>query len=104
MTKPTTPKPAAPAKQARRQHTPEFRIETLALAERIGVAAAARQLGIHESQIYGWRNKASAQGTKGEADQQATAEIARLKRLLAERDEEVAILKKASAYFARNQK
>lgn len=39
-------------KQPRKQHTPEFRQEALKLAERIGVAAAARELGLYESQLY----------------------------------------------------
>ncbi|EGH8509782.1 hypothetical protein IFE76_003554 [Salmonella enterica] len=35
-------KPASTTKNPRKQHTPEFRHEALKLAERIGVAAAAR--------------------------------------------------------------
>lgn len=35
-------KPASTQKQPRKQYTPEFRSEALKLAERIGVAAAAR--------------------------------------------------------------
>lgn len=38
----------------RKQHTPEFRQETLKLAERIGIATAARDL--YESQLYVWRS------------------------------------------------
>lgn len=33
-------------------HTPEFRLEALELAERIDVAAAARELSMYESQLY----------------------------------------------------
>lgn len=32
--------------------TPEFRLEALKLAERIDVAAAARELSLYESQLY----------------------------------------------------
>lgn len=42
-------------KKTRIKHSPEFKAETLKLAEKVGVAAAARQLSLHESQIYGWR-------------------------------------------------
>ncbi|MGU3488618.1 IS3 family transposase, partial [Enterobacter bugandensis] len=35
-------------KKPRKQHTPEFRQEALKLAERIGVAAAARELSLYE--------------------------------------------------------
>ncbi len=36
----------------RKQHSPEFLSEALKLAERIGVAAAARELSLYESQLY----------------------------------------------------
>lgn len=86
MTKPTTT-----SKKARKQHTPEFRDETLKLAERI-VAAAARQLSLYESQLYTWRSKQQQQITSSERESELAAESARLKRQLAERDEELAIL------------
>ncbi|ELY9431318.1 IS3 family transposase, partial [Salmonella enterica] len=37
-------KPASTIKKIRKQHAPEFRQEALKLAERIGVAAVAREL------------------------------------------------------------
>ncbi|HAY0218766.1 TPA: hypothetical protein JS291_004588 [Escherichia coli] len=40
------------SKQPRKQHSLEFRSEALKLAERIGVAAAARELSLYESQLY----------------------------------------------------
>ncbi|EGQ6951041.1 transposase, partial [Salmonella enterica subsp. enterica] len=48
-------KPASTSKTPRKQYTPEFRDEALKLAERIGVAAAARELSLYESQLYNWR-------------------------------------------------
>ncbi|EEO5508427.1 TPA: hypothetical protein ACU22X_002126 [Salmonella enterica] len=45
-------KPASTTKKPCKQHTPEFRQEALKLAERIGVAAAARELNLYESQLY----------------------------------------------------
>ena len=39
-------------------YTKEERIEALKLAEEIGVAAAAQQLGSKEGTIYGWRSRA----------------------------------------------
>ncbi|MET4881001.1 IS3 family transposase, partial [Morganella morganii] len=47
-------KSATVSKKPRKQHSPEFRSEALKLAERIGVAAAARQLELYESQLYNW--------------------------------------------------
>ncbi len=43
-------------KTTRIKHAPEFKIEALKLAEKVGVAAAARQLSLYESQIYGWQS------------------------------------------------
>ncbi len=50
-------KPVSISKKHRKQHTPEFRNEALKLAERIGVAAAAHELSLYESQLYAWRSK-----------------------------------------------
>ena len=89
---------------ARRQHAPEFRAEALALAEKVGVPTAAKELGLHESQLYGWRSKARAQADRSQVEQDQAAEIARLKRKLAEQAEELAIVKKAATYFAKSLK
>ncbi|MBI0552807.1 IS3 family transposase [Pectobacterium parmentieri] len=84
-------KSVSTSKKPRKQHTPEFRNEALRLAERIGVAAAARELSLYESQLYNWRSKQQSQTTTSERESEQAAEIARLKRQLAERDEELAI-------------
>ncbi|QXO48697.1 IS3 family transposase [Morganella morganii] len=81
-------------KQPRKQYTPEFRQEALNLAERIGVAAASRELGLYESQLYAWRSKQQQSLSASEREQKLATENARLKRQLAERDEELAILPK----------
>ncbi len=97
-------KPASTNKQPRKQHTPEFRDEALKLAERIGIAAAARELSLYESQLYNWRSKQQQQMNSSERENKLAAENTRLKRQLAERDEELAILQKAAAYFAKRLK
>ncbi|EKN4073701.1 IS3 family transposase [Yersinia enterocolitica] len=84
-------KSASTNKKPRKQHTPEFRNEALKLAERIGVAAAARELSLYESQLYAWRSKINNARSSSEREQEMSVEIARLKRQLAERDEELAI-------------
>ena len=78
--------------------------EALALAERLGVPAAAKQLGLHASQLYGWREKARAERDQSETERNQATEIARLKRKVAEQAEELAIVKKAAAYFAKSLK
>ncbi|EBK0308711.1 IS3 family transposase [Salmonella enterica] len=87
-------KPVSTTRKPRKQHTPEFRQEALKLAERIGVAAAVRELSLYESQLCNWRSKQQNQRSSSEREQEMSAEIARLKRQLAERDEELAILQK----------
>ncbi|WP_077108621.1 transposase, partial [Shigella sonnei] len=54
-------KTVSTSKKTRKQHSPEFRSEALKLAERIGVAAAARELSLYESQLYAWRSKLQQQ-------------------------------------------
>ncbi len=97
-------KPASTSKTPRKQYTPEFRAEALKLAERIGVAAAARELSLYESQLYNWRSKQQQQMTSSERENELAAENARLKRQLAEQAEELAILQKAATYFAKRLK
>jgi transposase-like protein len=88
--------------QSRRQHTPEFRAQALVLAEKIGVAAAARDLDLHDSQIYDWRSKTQARLAKSDLEKQQSAEIAKLKRQLVDKNEEVEILKKLQRISLRN--
>lgn len=72
------------------------------MADKVGVNEAAHQLKLQPSQLYTWRSQAQTQRSKGAAEQALATEVARLKRQLAEKDQEVAILKKAAAYFAKN--
>ncbi len=92
------------SKKPRKQHTPEFRQEALKLAERIGVAAAARELNLYESLLYGWRKKQQQQLTLSERESELAAENARLKRQLEEQAEALAIHQKATTYFAKRLK
>jgi len=90
--------------KSRKRYPQQYKNEALALAERIGIGSAAKQLGIHEAQLYSWRNKVRLDQETSEAEAQLRTENARLKRQLAEQAEELAILKKAAAYFAKNLK
>ena len=83
------------------RHSQEYKVEALKLAADLGIAKAAKQLGLHESQLYQWRNQQQRQQSVSQREQEQATEIARLRRELAAAQEEVAILKKASAYFAR---
>ncbi|NOI52711.1 IS3 family transposase [Vibrio crassostreae] len=82
------------SKKKRIIHSPEFKAETLKLAEKLGVAAAARQLSLHESQIYGWRKATKKNSNISQREQELAVEVAKLKRQLAEQAEELEIGKK----------
>ncbi len=97
-------KSVSTSKMLRKQYTSEFRDEALKLAERIGVAAAARELSLYESQLYTWRSKLKNALSSSVREQEMATEITRLKRQLAERDEELVILQKAATYFAKRLK
>ena len=97
-------KTVSTSKKPRKQHSSEFRSEALKLAERIGVAAAARELSLYESQLYAWRSKQQQQMSSSERESELAAENVRLKRQLAEQAEELTILQKAATYFAKRLK
>src|SRR5512136_458759 len=89
---------------SRKRHSQQYKAEALALAERVGVPTAAKQLGLHESQLYSWRVKSRLNQERSAVEGRLAVENARLKRQLAEQAEELAILKKAAAYFAKSLK
>jgi len=91
-------------KSSRRRYSPEFKTEALGLAYQVGVGGAAKQLGLHESQLYAWRKKTRYEQSRSEAEKELATENARLNRQVAKQAEELAILKKAAAYFAKSLK
>ncbi len=95
----------------RRKYSESFRKQAVELADSPDRTAAdvARELGIHPGQIYNWRtqfNKLSkhqfsiVDGTNYSIAEKA--EIRKLKKQVAELQEERDFLKKATAYFANN--
>ena len=93
-----------PKKIVRAPRSDEYKKDAVKLADTVGVAAAAKQLGIHTTQIYNWRGKLRVKETRTEAEIRLMDENARLTRELAEKKQENDFLKKASAYFAKHQK
>ncbi|MCF8033450.1 MAG: transposase [Desulfarculaceae bacterium] len=73
-------------KATRKRYSPEFKSEALALAGQVGVADAAKQLGLHESQLYAWRKKARYEASRSETEKELAIENARLKRQLAKKE------------------
>lgn len=82
----------------------EYKKEAVKLADTVGATQAAKQLGIHATQIYAWRKKLRLEESRSEAETRLMDENARLKAELAEKKQENDFLKKASAYFAKHQK
>ena len=91
-------------KKTRTRYSQPYKDEALALAESVGMSKAAAQLGLKEAQLYAWRIKARQVMNTGEREQQLADENVRLKRQLAEQAEELALVKKAAAYFAKHLK
>ena len=94
----------AETKRERKQFSAEFKGQALLRAVKDGVPAVARDLGLEPAQLYGWRAKAQQQGQDAEAQRLMQSEHARLKRDVARMEEEIAFLKKAAAYFAKQPK
>ena len=93
-----------PKKPERLVRSDEYKKDAVKLSETVGVMEAAKQLGIHTTQIYNWRNKLRIKESRTEAEIRLMDENARLTRELAEKKQENDFLKKASAYFAKHQK
>jgi len=91
-------------KQVRKRYSAEFKQQALARAAQNGVAMAAKDLGLPESQLYAWRLKARLVGQTSEEQRLQQSEHARLKREVTRLEEENAFLKKAAAYFAKQPK
>ncbi len=90
------------------KYSKEFKLEAIRLAEESDkpVTQVARELGIRQNQIYKWKKLFEESGDsafpgKGKS-LEADPETARLRRELAAAKEEIEILKKAAAYFAKS--
>lgn len=101
--------------RTRRSFTPEFKVEA---ARRVidggrPVSEVARELNLHESLLGKWvRQERVRDGVasaarygplEGDLTARERAELVRLRAELAERDRDIAFLKKVSAYFAAQQ-
>lgn len=85
-------------------HPPEFRRRAIDLARQPGasVAQVAKDLGISESGLRRWMSQDDINaGRKEGLTSDERAELVRLRRELRVKEMEIEILKRASAYFAR---
>ena len=96
------------ARKPYKRYTKEFKIQAVKLAEESDkpITQIARELGVRQNQIYKWKKELEA---NGEVAFPGTGKVAdpdpektQLRKELAEAKEEIEILKKAAAYFARD--
>jgi len=86
-------------------YTPEFRESAvkLALDSDQPIAETAREIGVNENTLHTWISKysRSASDGNGRTDEHLYDELKRLKKELARVTQERDLLKKATAYFAK---
>ena len=89
----------------RKKYNKEFKLESIALADKIGAYQASRDLGIANSSIYKWRKALALKGASAFPGNGRLSpedeELRRLKRENAILQNERDILKKAIAFFAK---
>ena len=93
-------------KRKRRQFTPEYKAEIVRLAQSTGKTAGqiARELDLTETAVRNWINQAEIDAGNGPAGALTTAErdeLATLRREVKALRMEREILKKATAFFAK---
>lgn len=92
--------------QQAKAYPAEFRESAvkLALESNNSIAQTARELGIKQNTLYNWIHLYSKKGATNKPDREVNHpfdEIKRLKKELAQATQERDILKKATAYFAK---
>jgi len=94
------------AGDARRQYTKAFNQEAVDLSECEGISVAAERLGVPRQLRYNWRNQLGKDGSeafRGHGHRMTLeAENAKLRRDLSAARMERDILKKATAFFAKD--
>lgn len=98
----------APKRQFRRKFDPEFKIRAvkMVLEENLPIVEVARRLEVHQGQIIKWKNEYLQAGEQeafpGKGHQKSQEEeLKRLRKELADAQEERDILKKALAIFSK---
>ncbi len=99
-------------RQPYKTYTKEFKLEAVKLMRESGRPASeiAMELGVCRNQFYKWTEQLNEkgddafQGTKGRPKKENQSELATLKQENERLKEEIEILKKAAAYFAKELK
>ena len=93
-------------KRVYKRYPPSFKEEAVALVTEQGysVAEAARSLGIRPNQLYGWKAKLDADIESSALSTDERSELKALRKEVKTLRMEKEILKKASAFFAKEMK
>jgi transposase len=93
-------------KRQYKQYTKEFKEEAVALITEQGysVPEAAKSLGLNPNLLYRWKDKADEKQAGTAISEDERAELKRLRKEVKELRMEKEILKKASAFFAKEMK
>jgi len=93
------------SKNKNKRYTKEFKLDAvkLSLSSDKSTAEIARDLGINSNSLYNWIAKYRGQILENTSNMSPTQELAALKKEIAQLKQEREILKKAAAYFAKNQ-
>jgi transposase len=93
-------------KRQYKQYTKEFKEEAVALVVEQGysVPEAAKSLGINQNLLYRWKDKAEEKQAGTTLSEDERSELQRLRKENKELRMEKEILKKASAFFAKEMK
>ena len=93
-------------KQSRKQYTKAFKEEAVALITEQGYSAAkaAEAVGVTTSLLYRWKESLEAEASGGTLSEDEREELKRLRKENRELKLEKEILKKASAFFAKEMK
>jgi transposase len=89
----------------KQEYTAEFKEQAVKHAQAVGIVVAARELGLVEQTLRNWVKAAEAGKLVGAGGKPVTPEQMELSRLRAENARlkmHVEILKKATAYFAKD--
>jgi len=92
-------------KRPYRRYTEEFKRDAIRLVEEEGlsVARVARDLGVNVNSLYDWRKKYRDEQSE-ELGESELKELKRLRKRVRVLEEEREILKKATAFFAKESK
>lgn len=93
-------------KRQYKQYTKEFKEEAVALVTEQGysVPEAAKSLGVNPNLLYRWKDKSEEQQAGTALSEDERAELKMLRKQVKELRMEKEILKKASAFFAKEMK